>query len=806
MTSRAATDDSLPEALEQLVAQFDRACRSGSAPAIEAYLQASGPTGSGQRELLEELIKIDLEYRWRGGSRPLLEEYVARFPPIGREEGPAPQLIAWEYRVRHSLGDRPTHAEYLKRFPGQGASLEEMLAELDRDLAVEFVSSPPLLSRSMGLTEPVEPTASVADMLETLRACELLSAEQLGEIAGADLQGRDAPRDLACALLQRNWLTAYQADQLLRGGGRELVLGPYLILEPLGEGGAGHVFKARHRKIDRLAAVKVVRPDLLAHAAAVRRFYREVEAVSQLQHPNVVHAYDAGPAGTTHFLAMEYLDGIDLSRLVKQAGPLPVDQAREYIRQAALGLQYIHEHGMVHRDVKPSNLLVSGVRNQGAEVRSQGGGNQESRSRSGQTSLPPDSCLPAPVVKILDLGLARLRCRADGQVASTITGSNTMMMGTVDFMAPEQAIDSHAVDIRADVYSLGCTLYYLLTGRPPFPGGSDAEKLVGHQLKEPPAVRELRPGLPDELVALLGKMLAKEPDQRFQTPGEVAQALSGGPVASAAAVGPPYHSAAENRPFSKAAPNRRRWIVAGIGGALLLGLGSMLFGPRDAMPTAGSQRPSPNAGPGKQGPLLFEENFAGGRLRPNWGCSTPDLWRVLARPDGPGFVLDGGALPAPPAVLFNRYQTALTCGVERWSDYAVEVSVRFGKPPGRRSDHFGVLLFARLKDAENNAWLEYVFPQGDGPPILELNQVVGGTFLKAEAKTQIPLFLTEEWYTLRLEAQGPWLRAYIGGRKYLQAETRLKAGAAGLARADANDSQGRILWSNVRVERLPTTE
>src|SRR5262249_54195057 len=159
--------------------------------------------------------------------------------------------------------------------------------------------------------------------------------------------------------------------------------------------------------------------------------------------------------------------------------PLAIEQAKEYTRQAALGLQYIHERGLVHRDIKPSNLMLSKPGPQG----------------TGHGQL-----------KILDLGLARLHRRASGEATSSITGSKTTMMGTIDYMAPEQAIDSHAVDIRADIYSLGCTLFYLLTGQPPFPGGTEADKLVRHQLKEPPDIRALRPEVPEELAAVLEMM------------------------------------------------------------------------------------------------------------------------------------------------------------------------------------------------------------------------------------------------------------------------------------------------------------
>src|SRR6516162_5705524 len=206
---------------------------------------------------------------------------------------------------------------------------------------------------------PDQPTVTVTALLDILRRNPFLTTVQRNELILAELQGKwtDAPA-LAQHLLMQGWLTPYQVEQLLQGHEPQLTVGSYVLLERLGEGGAGQVYKAHHQKMDRVAAVKVIRVELLLDAEMVKRFYREVAAVSRLVHPNIVHPYDAGPAGPTHFLAMEYLEGIDLSRLVKESGALPVAEAKEYIRQAAAGLQCIHENGMVHRDIKPSNLMV----------------------------------------------------------------------------------------------------------------------------------------------------------------------------------------------------------------------------------------------------------------------------------------------------------------------------------------------------------------------------------------------------------------------------------------------------------------
>ena len=279
-------------------------------------------------------------------------------------------------------------------------------------------------------------------------------------------------------LLRRGWITPYQANQLVPGHVNNLVLGSYILLERLGTGGTAR-FKARHRGMDRVVALKIIRPELVADAEVVARFYREMHLLSQLDHPNVVRAYDAGPVPvadavrdsdtsppvTTHFLAMEFVEGTDLGKLVKQEGALSVPQACEYVRQAALGLQHLHERGLVHRDVKAHNLIMS---------RKEG------------------------LIKLTDLGLARLPRASDGELTAafpgmmttgTLTPENAVLNGTADFLAPEQALDFHTADIRADIYSLGCTLHFLLTGQPPFPGGSLAQKVAKHLQAEPPRLR-----------------------------------------------------------------------------------------------------------------------------------------------------------------------------------------------------------------------------------------------------------------------------------------------------------------------------
>lgn len=260
------------------------------------------------------------------------------------------------------------------------------------------------------------------------------------------------------------------------------------ILQLLGQGGMGAVYQARHKVMNRLVALKVINPRFVGNSEALERFQREVQAAAQLHHPNIIAAHDADCAGATHFLVMEYVEGTDLARCVQREGPFPVARACHFIRQAALGLQHAHEHGLVHRDIKPSNLMLTA------------GG----------------------VVKIMDFGLVRLEREGSDGIRLT---TESALMGTADYIAPEQARDAHAADIRADIYSLGCSLYYLLAGKPPFTGASPIKKIMNH-LSESVPLAALPASVPGELRAVLHKMLAKYPAQRYQTPAEVAQALA----------------------------------------------------------------------------------------------------------------------------------------------------------------------------------------------------------------------------------------------------------------------------------------
>ncbi|MFN4258035.1 MAG: protein kinase domain-containing protein [Gemmataceae bacterium] len=359
------------------------------------------------------------------------------------------------------------------------------------------------------------PLSGSAELVRELQKHGLLDAECLDQITRHLAPRCVDAKQLARELMQRGWLTAFQLNHIMNGRGAELVLGSYILLERLGEGGMGSVYKARHQNLDRIVAIKVVRKELVANPVAVRRFQREVRAAAKLSHPNVVRAFDANEINGTHFLVMEYVDGVNLSQLIKDNGPLPIRQCCEIIRQVAQGLQHAHEHNIIHRDIKPHNLLITSGQSAPASP----------TPAEKNSSLHLGRC-PRPVVKILDMGLVRVQKQVEEDNTSLMTQEGTIM-GTPDYIAPEQARQSDSVDIRADLYSLGCTFYYLLTGRVPFTG-TLTEKLLKHQLDDPEPITNFRSGVPAGVSAVVQKLMAKKPEDRFQTPAELVAHLSKG--------------------------------------------------------------------------------------------------------------------------------------------------------------------------------------------------------------------------------------------------------------------------------------
>lgn len=318
----------------------------------------------------------------------------------------------------------------------------------------------------------------------------LLSADELDAFQ-TGLSQEDLPDDaesLAELLVKREKLTEYQARQLQTGNVKGLVFGNYIVLDELGKGGMGMVFKAYHRRMKRIVALKVLPPEMTSEANALARFHREVEAAGKLTHANIAAAYDADEADGIHFLVMEFVDGPDLSAYVQEHGPLSIAQALQIGLQAAIGLEHAHSQGVVHRDIKPSNILV-------------------------------DS---SGTLKILDMGLAQLQREAGEpeQDQSDLTQSGRVL-GTVDYMSPEQAMDAKRADYRADIYSLGCTLYFVLTGQAPAPEGTLTKKLLWHQSEQPPKLGDKCPGVSPTFEAMFQKMLAKKPEDRQQSTNEV---------------------------------------------------------------------------------------------------------------------------------------------------------------------------------------------------------------------------------------------------------------------------------------------
>jgi eukaryotic-like serine/threonine-protein kinase len=325
----------------------------------------------------------------------------------------------------------------------------------------------------------------------------LITESQLkAEVEAARKEGTplERPEDVADRLVQRGLLTDWQCRKLLQGKHKGFFLGKYQLQSLLGKGGMSSVYLAEHSVMRRKCAVKVLPAKRINDSSYLGRFHREAQAVASLDHPNIVRAYDVdkeSERGTDiHFLVMEYVDGKNLQEIVRETGVYDYVDAADCIRQAALGLEHAHKANMVHRDVKPGNLLVD----------------------------------TTGTVKLLDLGLARF-FGDDGEQSLTVA-HDEKVLGTADYLAPEQALDSHKVDSRADIYGLGCTLYFMLPGHPPFTDGTLAQRLLSHQTKIPPSAKIDRPDIPDSLLEILNRMMKKDPDDRYQTAGEVSEVMS----------------------------------------------------------------------------------------------------------------------------------------------------------------------------------------------------------------------------------------------------------------------------------------
>jgi eukaryotic-like serine/threonine-protein kinase len=334
--------------------------------------------------------------------------------------------------------------------------------------------------------------ATVDDLLKLIRKSGMIDEPRLAAyLERSRLNGplTQDVRKLAGAMVKDGLLTYFQAEQFMLGKWRGFTIGKYKLLERIGFGGMGQVFLCEHMYMRRRVAIKVLPPAKAEEPAALGRFYREARAAAALDHPNIVRTHDIDQDGNLHFLVMEYVDGSSMLEVVKKKGSMAVGRATHYVWQAAHGLDHAYRVGVIHRDIKPGNVLID---------------------RTG-------------VSKILDMGLARFYHSDDDMLTKKYDEKS--VLGTADYVAPEQTINSHDVDCRADIYSLGATFYFLLAGHPPFPDGTISQKLISHQTKEPVPIERHRPEIPRELAVVLRKMMAKLPNERYRTPAEVIEAL-----------------------------------------------------------------------------------------------------------------------------------------------------------------------------------------------------------------------------------------------------------------------------------------
>jgi len=343
--------------------------------------------------------------------------------------------------------------------------------------------------------------SSVEELLQLIRKSGMVDEQKLSSYLHRRQLARGLPsdpREFADELVQDGVITYFQSEQFMLGKWRGFTIGKFKLLERVGVGGMGQVFLCEHMFMRKRVAVKVLPPAKADQPAALGRFYREARAAGSLDHNNIVRTHDIDQDGNLHFIVMDYVDGPNLLDVVKKFGAMDIQRAISYIRQAALGLDYAFRNSLIHRDIKPGNILID---------------------RKG-------------VARILDMGLARFLNDQSDQL--TMKYDDKIVLGTADYVAPEQVANSHSVDIRADIYALGATFYFLLAGHPPFPTGTVSQKLLWHRTKDPTPIRQIRPEVPDNLAVIIGKMMAKDPKARFQTPAQVAAELEQfltGPVA-----------------------------------------------------------------------------------------------------------------------------------------------------------------------------------------------------------------------------------------------------------------------------------
>ena len=416
----------------------------------------SQPESRYRKALTLDQLCDAFESQWSNGERPDIADFLERADSADHDDLFA-ELLALELDYRSDHDETPRADEYTSRFPDRAGAIDRVFADC-------------------GLVDD-------ALFIDRLASSGLRSAEQIERIRGEE-RGDLSVSDL---LIDRGALTPWQADMIKTGRLQGLLLNEYEILEPIGAGGMGQVFRALHRRMNRFVAVKVLPGQAFASNTAAQRFQQEARTAARLTHPNIVMTLDAGHHEGTEFIVMEYIDGVDLSALVKRDGPLALKRAIDIVLRIAEALKYAHEQGVIHRDLKPHNVMID----------------DEER------------------VRILDLGLASMVDSDGGGL--TMTGQ---FVGTPDYVAPEQAADAKRAGPAADVYALGCTFHMLLTGAPPYGGRTPLEKVRAHTDTPIPDLREKRDDVTRQIDVVFRKMMAKEPRRRTGSMVEVIEQFS----------------------------------------------------------------------------------------------------------------------------------------------------------------------------------------------------------------------------------------------------------------------------------------